>query len=129
MKRSLILAAVGLTLAAPQVIAGSGDATAGEVTAVSVLPGAGRTHIVIDVRGSVDVRDFMLDNPARLVIDFEGAQLNAPGSLYDGEARGGIVNIRYAQYESDIVRVVIELESIRGYQLEKVDEQVRVSFG
>jgi hypothetical protein len=130
MKRSLILAAMGLTLAAPQVIAGSGDAAAaGEVTAVSVLPGAGRTHVVIDVRGSVTVRDFMLDNPARLVIDFEGAQLNAPGSLYDGEARGGIVNIRYAQYESDVVRVVIELESIRGYQLEKVDENVRVSFG
>jgi type IV pilus assembly protein PilQ len=129
MKRTLILAAVGLTLAAPQVKAGSGDAAAGEVTAVSVLPGAGRTHVVIDVRGTVTVRDFMLDNPARLVIDFEGAQLNAPGSLYDGEARGGIVNIRYSQYESDVVRVVIELESIRGYQLEKVDENVRVSFG
>jgi type IV pilus assembly protein PilQ len=129
MKRSLILAAVGLTLAAPQVKAGSGDAAAGEVTAVSVLPGAGRTHVVIDVRGTVTVRDFILDNPARLVIDFEGAQLNAPGSLYDGEARGGIVNIRYSQYESDVVRVVIELESIRGYQLEKVDENVRVSFG
>ena len=129
MKRSLILAAVGLTLAAPQVKAGSGDAAAGEVTAVSVLPGAGRTHVVIDVRGTVTVRDFMLDNPARLVIDFEGARLNAPGSLYDGEARGGIVNIRYSQYESDVVRVVIELESIRGYQLEKVDENVRVSFG
>jgi type IV pilus assembly protein PilQ len=39
------------------------------------------------------------------------------------------VNIRYSQYESDVVRVVIELESIRGYQLEKVDENVRVSFG
>jgi type IV pilus assembly protein PilQ len=129
MKRTLILAAVGLTLAAPQVKAGSGDAAAGEVTAVSVLPGAGRTHVVIDVRGTVTVRDFILDNPARLVIDFEGAQLNAPGSLYDGEARGGIVNIRYSQYESDVVRVVIELESIRGYQLEKVDENVRVSFG
>ncbi len=130
MKRSLILAAVGLTLAAPQIIAGSGDpAAAGEVTAVSVLPGAGRTHVVIDVRGTVTVRDFMLDNPARLVIDFEGAQLNAPGLLYDGKARGGIVNIRYSQYESDVVRVVIELESIRGYQLEKVDENVRVSFG
>ncbi len=129
MKRTLILAAVGLTLAAPQVKAGSGDAAAGEVTAVSVLPGAGRTHVVIDVRGTVTVRDFMLDNPARLVIDFEGAQLNAPGLLYDGKARGGIVNIRYSQYESDVVRVVIELESIRGYQLEKVDENVRVSFG
>jgi type IV pilus assembly protein PilQ len=130
MKRSLILAALGLFLAAPQAFSGSGDVTeAGEVTAVSVLPGAGQTHVVIDVRGIVSVQDFMLENPARLVIDLEGAKLNAPGSLYDGQARGGILNIRYSQFRPDVVRVVVELESVRGYQLTMVDENVHVSFG
>jgi len=130
MKRSLILAALGLFLAAPQAFAGSGDvAEPGEVTAVSVLPGAGQTHVVIDVRGSVSVQDFMLENPARLVIDVEGAQLNAPGSLYDGQTRGGILDIRYSQFRPDVVRVVVELESVRGYRLTKVDENIHVSFG
>ncbi len=130
MKRSLILAALGLFLAAPRAIAESGDvAEPGEVTAVSVLPGAGQAHIVIDVRGSVNVQDFMLENPARLVIDVEGAQLNAPGSLYDGQNRGGIVDIRYSQFRPDVVRVVVELESVRGYRLTKVDQNIHVSFG
>lgn len=130
MKRSLILAALGLFLAAPRAIAESGDvAEPGEVTAVSVLPGAGQAHIVIDVRGSVSVQDFMLENPARLVIDVEGAQLNAPGSLYDGQNRGGIVDIRYSQFRPDVVRVVVELESVRGYRLTKVDQNIHVSFG
>ncbi|UCG86813.1 MAG: AMIN domain-containing protein [Gemmatimonadota bacterium] len=130
MKRSLILAALGLFLAAPQAVAASRDvAEPGEVTAVSVLPGAGQTHVVIDVRGSVSVQDFMLENPARLVIDVEGAQLNAPGSLYDGRNRGGILDIRYSQFRPDVVRVVLELESVRGYRLTKVDENIHVSFG
>lgn len=130
MKRSLILAALGLFLAAPQAVAGSGDvADPGEVTAVSVLPGAGQTHVVIDVRGSVNVQDFMLENPARLVIDIAGAQLNAPGSLYDGQIRGGILDIRYSQFRPEVVRVVLELESVRGYRLTRVDENIHVSFG
>jgi type IV pilus assembly protein PilQ len=130
MKQSLILATVGLILAAPLASAGYGDVAApGEVTAVSILPGAGRTHVVIDISGSVDVQDFALDNPPRLVVDVEGARLNAAGSLYDGQNRGGILNVRYAQYTPDVVRVVIELESLRGYQLERVEDAVRISFG
>jgi len=132
MKRSFVLAAVGLILTAPLVSAGYGDvvvAAPGEVTAVSILPGAGRTHIVIDIRGSVDVQDFALDGPPRLVVDVEGARLSTTGAQYDGQNRGGIVNVRYAQYTPDVVRVVIELESLRGYQLERVDDAIRISFG
>jgi type IV pilus assembly protein PilQ len=132
MKRSFILAAVGLILTAPLLSAGFGDvvvAAPGEVTAVSILPGAGRTHIVIDIRGSVDVQDFALDNPPRLVVDVEGARLNTTGAQYDGQNRGGIVNVRYAQYTPEVVRVVIELESLHGYQLERVEDAIRISFG
>ncbi len=130
MKRFMILAAVGLALAAPTAIAETGKAMApGEVTAVSVLPGAGRTHVIIDVQGTFTIQDFVLDNPARLVVDLVGAKLNVPGSLYDGNARGGVLDIRYAQHRPDVVRVVIELESIRDYQLEHADDAVRVSFG
>lgn len=130
MKRFMILAAVGLALAAPTAFADTGRAAGpGEVTAVSVLPGAGRTHIIIDVQGSVSIQDFVLDNPPRLVVDLVGAKLNAPGPLYDGRTRGGITDVRYSQHRPDVVRVVVELESIRDYQLEHVDNAVRVSFG
>ena len=124
MKRSMMLALVGLVLMAPPVFAGPG-----EVKAVSVLPGAGRAVVVIDVAGSVSVQDFTLDHPARLVIDVVGATLQASGILYDGRNRGGIVNIRSGQFRPDVVRIVLELESLRGYELEYVDDAIRISIG
>ena len=125
MKRSLILAAAGLILVAPRALADG----PGEVTAVSVLPGAGRVNVVIDVRGSVEVQDFTLTNPARLVIDLVGAQLSVPGTLYDGRVRGGIRNVRYTQFRPDVVRVVLELESLQDYQLEYAGDAVRIALG
>jgi type IV pilus assembly protein PilQ len=124
MKRSIVLALVGLALLAPRAIADPG-----EVKAVSILPGAGRAVVVVDVTGSVSVQDFTLENPARLVLDVMGATLDGDGLLYDGENRGGIVNIRSAQYQADVVRIVLELESLRDYELEYVDGTIRVSMG
>ena len=51
MKRYLMVAAAGLMLAAPLARAQGGS---GEVTSVSVLPGAGSVGVVIDVRGGVE---------------------------------------------------------------------------
>ncbi|MBI4500271.1 MAG: AMIN domain-containing protein [Gemmatimonadetes bacterium] len=124
MKRSLVFAAVGLLLAAPRALGGPG-----EVTAVSVLPGPGSVNVVIDVRGGVQVTDFTLKEPARLVIDVKGATLRTRGILYDRVNRGGILNIRYSQFTPDIVRVVLELESLRDYRLEHADDAVRIVFG
>lgn len=124
MKRSIILAAAGLILVAPRALAGPG-----EVTAVSVLPGAGRANVVIDVRGSVEVQDFTLTSPPRLVVDLVGARLTVPGTLYDGRVRGNIRNVRYTQFRPDVVRIVLELESLQDYQLEYAGDAVRIALG
>jgi type IV pilus assembly protein PilQ len=125
MKRSIVLALVGLVLMAPRALV----AGPGEVKAVSVLPGAGRALVVIDVTGSVNVQDFTLENPARLVIDVTGATLNVPEVAYDGHNRGGILNIRSSQFRSDVVRIVLELESLKDYELEYADGAIRISLG
>jgi type IV pilus assembly protein PilQ len=101
----------------------------GEVRAVSVLPAAGRVEVVIDLQGAVEVQDFTLRNPARLVIDLVGARLVAPAALYDGQNRGGIRNVRYAQFKPDVVRVVIDLDAVPDYQVERGAGQVRVRIG
>ncbi len=124
MKPSLVFAAAGLLLAAPRALAGPG-----EVTAVSVLPSPGRAEVVIDVRGPVGYQDFTLDRPARLVIDVSGAALARTTAAYDGVNRGGIVNVRYAQFQPEVVRVVIELEELRDYAIIQGDDAIRVSFG
>ena len=101
----------------------------GEVKAVSVLPAARSVEVVIDLQGAVEVQDFTLASPARLVIDLQGARLAAPAVLYDGQNRGGIKNIRYAQFRPGVVRVVIDLDVLKDYQIERRAGQVRVKIG
>jgi len=114
----------------PRTLAGTpGGGRDGEVKAVSVLPAAGSVEVVIDLQGTVDVQDFTLANPNRLVIDLQVARLAAPATLYDGQNRGGIRNIRYAQFRPGVVRIVIDLDVLKDYQIEKADGQVRVKIG
>jgi type IV pilus assembly protein PilQ len=102
----------------------------GEVTGVSVQAAPGRADVVINVRGAVEVRDFMLVSPDRLVLDVLGARLKGnPASLYDGVRRGGVLNVRYSQFERDVVRIVLELDQAKDYHLERGSGLIRVSFG
>ena len=57
------------------------------------------------------------------------ATLHTRGILYDRINRGGILNIRYSQFTPEVVRVVIELESLRDYRLEHADDAVRIAIG
>jgi len=132
MKAILPLAAL-LVAVAPRALAGTAvdgrNARDGEVRGVSVLPAAGKVEIVIDLQGAALVQDFTLSNPARLVIDLQGTRLTAPVALYDGQNRGGVRNVRYAQFKPDVVRVVIDLDALKDYQIERAAGQVRVRIG
>jgi type IV pilus assembly protein PilQ len=128
MKRIAALAAWLAVAVAPRAVAGAG-ARDGEVKAVSVQPAAGRVEIVIEVAGAVEVQDFTLANPARLVLDLKGARLGAPAVLYDGQNRGGVKNLRYAQFRPGVVRVVVDLDVLKDYRIERTGDQVRVAIG
>ncbi|MDH5805341.1 MAG: AMIN domain-containing protein, partial [Gemmatimonadota bacterium] len=123
MKNAWIIATIGILGFTSGAEAGPGD-----VTAVSVLPGSGSAVIVIDVAQARQIKDFTLRNPDRLVLDVEGAQLRIPGAVYDGVDRGGILHVRYSQFTPDVVRIVVELDYLRDYQLEYVDNTVRVAL-
>lgn len=99
----------------------------GEVRALSVVPSAGRAEVVIAVNGSVDVQDFALSGPPRIVLDLKGATLTAPSRMYDRVARGGITNVRVAQYRENIVRVVIDLDAEHKYTIARGASAVRVT--
>src|SRR3954462_8491155 len=111
--------------------AGRADGPAsGEVTGVSVQPSPGRADVIINVRGAVEVRDFMLDRPDRLVLDVVGAKLKGNlASLYDGVERGGVMNVRYSQFQRHVVRIVMELNGTKDYHIERVADAIKVSFG
>ena len=124
-----------LLLAAALVIGGAAPARAegpgtGEVTAVSLAPAAGKAELVIAVKGAVDVRDFLLTSPDRLVLDVVGATLSdAAPAAYDGMVRGGVLNIRYSQFRPDIVRIVVELDGPKAYEVSRKGASIKVTFG
>ncbi len=101
---------------------------AGDVMAVKVLPTAGRAELVVDVRGTVSVADFVLNGPPRLVLDISPARLAAPIRAYDGVRRGGIRNVRYGQFQPTVVRVVIDLDSLLDYEVQQDSTGIRVAL-
>ena len=97
------------------------------VHSVSVVPSSGKTDVVIGVNASVDVQDFTLDSPARVVVDLKGATLDMSRHSYDKVSRGGIINIRYSQFSANVVRVVIEMDAKHPYEVKRGDREVRVA--
>jgi type IV pilus assembly protein PilQ len=114
---------------AASVAASTGDAVrAGVVRGLSVVQAADRTEIVIAIDGNVGYRDMLLEGPARLVIDFEGAQHGGGLERFDGVNRGGVRHLRVAQFSPSVVRVVVELDGPIRYRLERASGELRVSF-
>ena len=61
------------------------------------------------------------------VLDLSGAKLNMPPHMYDKVSRAGITNLRLAQYKPDVVRLVLELDSSREYEVTRTDNEIRVA--
>jgi type IV pilus assembly protein PilQ len=101
--------------------------SAATVHSVSVVPSSGKTEVVIGVNAAVEVQDFALDAPARVVVDLKGATLEMSHRRYDRIARGGITNIRYSQFRPNVVRVVIEMDARHPYNVKRNDGEVRIA--
>jgi type IV pilus assembly protein PilQ len=99
----------------------------GPVTEVSIrsAPSA-TTEILIAVDGEVEFREFTMEGPSRLVVDLFGARHNLPVDNYAGVNRGGVTSVRTSQYSEDVVRVVLEVESLAAYEVISEPGQIRV---
>jgi type IV pilus assembly protein PilQ len=128
-QRSWSFLASTLLLAAPL---HPGAARDGEVRAVSLVPTSGRAQLVIQVQGDVQVSDLTLTDPNRIVLDITGATLGAgmdQSGGYDGVKRAGVLNVRVRQYTPDVVRVVLDVERLMPYRVERSSNAITVSFG
>ena len=128
MKRSIVAAAMSRPRGGPRLVAD--PRRDGEVRAVSVAPASGKVDVVIDLQGAVEVQDFTLDAPARLVVDLLGARLAAPATLYDGQNRGGVREHPLRRSSAPAWSGwCIDLERLADYQIQRGDGQVRVEIG
>jgi type IV pilus assembly protein PilQ len=102
---------------------------AAEATVMSLIvrPDSQRVDVVVGVQGLVPMKDFVLRNPDRIVLDISNATLGLKSQAYDHATRGGIVNVHYAQNKPNVVRVVLTLDSPRPYKLSREADGVRIS--
>lgn len=98
----------------------------GPVTGLSIQPAPERTEVVISMEGQADYRDFTMEGPSRLVLDLMESRHALPRENFLDIRRGGVQSIRTSQYSTNIVRVVIELDRLVGYQILPGDGELRV---
>jgi type IV pilus assembly protein PilQ len=106
----------------------TGETKSGEVKSLAVVSASGRAEVVIAVDNSVSIQDFSLADPSRVILDLKGARLNAPTRLYDHVPRGGVTNVRVAQYRANTVRVVIDLDADHKYAVTRDANEVHVAI-
>jgi N-acetylmuramoyl-L-alanine amidase len=115
----------------PPVIVGTPQAT----KLIHVLPvkywsSKDYTRVVINVSGPVTFKEQLLeqvgDQPRRLFIDFNNSyiepQFRTPVPIEDGLLK----RIRTGQYNTDTVRVVLDIESISSFQIFSMADPFRV---
>jgi type IV pilus assembly protein PilQ len=99
----------------------------GAVISLSVVPASGRAQVVIGVDGDVSVKDFVLRGPDRIVVDVTGARLDVRRNRYDRVARGGLLDVQYAQNQSNVVRIVLYVDGPRRYDVVRGKGAILVS--
>lgn len=126
MRRTIVAIAALALLVAPAAPLSAAPRADAAVTAVRVEAGPARTDVVLAVDGEVSVSDFRLSDPHRIVVDLRGAEMRS-GVSYDRLARGGITNVRLAQYAPSVVRVVVDLDRERGYRIVRGAGELRIA--
>ncbi|MFQ5689653.1 MAG: secretin N-terminal domain-containing protein [Gemmatimonadota bacterium] len=105
-----------------------GTTPSGAVKEVRIAPRGGDTEIRVMLQGEVGVSDFFLTNPARLILDLQGAANGLSRATFDGIGRGGVVRIRTSQFRDEVVRLVFDLSSEYEYRVREAAGEVIVSF-
>jgi type IV pilus secretin PilQ/predicted competence protein len=103
-------------------------APAGRVQEVRISPSGDETEIAVIKNGDVEIRDFILRDPARLILDVHGAVNELPEGTFEGIGRGGVVRLRSSQFRDDVVRLVFDLARPAVYQTADHGERYTVRF-
>ena len=106
-------AATGLLFTVTPLAALAKAAAAPQFVAVRIWPASAYTRITLEASSAMKYKHFTLDNPARLVVDIEGATLNNVLQTISSKVQQNdpyIANIRVGQNTATTVRVVIDLK-------------------
>ena len=96
------------------------EAAKGMVTSLAVLPASGRAEVIITLDEHTKLQHFTLRSPERVVLDISGVSLGLPARGYDRVDRGGIRDVRWSQFSSNVVRIVLTLDQRRDIAAHQV---------
>jgi hypothetical protein len=119
-----------LLLVGAVVAVGSSGGSAPAVTGVEQVREGSAVSYVIAKKGPVQVQDFVLANPDRLVVDFLGARFALDRMTYDGDGRF-VERVRTSQFTDapeEITRVVFDLKDRAAYRIEDHGDRLVVRF-
>ena len=126
MKPVLAVIAAAALLLGPNARPAAARPADGSVISLSVIPSSGKAEVVIGFAGGLEVRDFTLRSPDRIVIDLTGASLSL-SRAYDKVSRAGITDVQYSVFKRGTVRIVVHLDGPRSYQISRSDTDVRIA--
>jgi type IV pilus assembly protein PilQ len=126
----LILAATVLTtsplLAQTQEPTGA-TAAASVISNVAITQAPQRASVRVEGEGRLDVRASRMQNPERLVLDFNGARLAVQKTVIPGVS-APVRGVRMGQFRTDVARVVVDLTAAAPYQISREGAVVVISF-
>ena len=125
--RAVGVVAFALTASVSPSVGTTRPATEATVQSVIVRPDSQGVDVLVGVRGDAPVKDFILHNPDRIVLDINNASLGFKSQSYDHAARGSIVDVRYGQNRPGVVRVVVTLDAPRPYKVSRETDGIRVT--
>ena len=94
----------------------SANTTAAVISSVAITQEPQRAAIRVEGAGKLDVHPVRLQNPERLVLDFNGAKLSVQKTTIPGVS-APVRGVRMAQFRPDIARVVIDLTGSAPYEI------------
>jgi type II secretory pathway component GspD/PulD (secretin) len=127
----LIRKSVGaVSLAAALILTTIASGDASKITSLKVEPRSGSSSYVIEKSGALEVQDFLMKDPARLVVDFIGAAHDLDKMQFEGDGKY-VKSVRTSQFTNDpqlITRIVFDLHANVAYKVINESDAVTVQF-
>jgi len=101
--------------------------TAAVISSVAITQEPQRAAIRVEGAGRLEVHTFRMQNPERLVLDFNGARLGVQRTVIPGVS-APVRDVRIGQFRPDMARVVVDLTEETPYQITHEGDAVVVYF-
>src|SRR3954466_958739 len=128
MKRVLAVIIAAVVAAGATARAASARPAEGAVSSLTVAPVGGKAELVVRAAGAVQVSEFTLKSPDRVVIDIDNATLGLASTGYDKVARGGVTDVRHSQFRKSTLRGAIYLDGEHPDQAWRTTGEVHVAI-